>query len=205
MVALRGVLARRYGLHRGQPMSGPRSKLPRAAAGDVTSHGCEFVRTPVGATAARADIARRHERIGRLFERGVPSAAIVECVVTEFGVSERTARGDVALVRRRWATIIASEEPDRRQRLLRYLDAVAAEAFEDRAWGACVAAAREISRVLGIGIDVTAVHVSAGEPKQLAHLRVLAMTPAQRLQRRLELASKAYDPQQNGGPDDADS
>jgi hypothetical protein len=120
---------------------------------------------------------------------GASAPSIVAHVAEEFDVTPRQARTDVAAMRERWATEIAEQEPHRRGQLLSYLDAVAREAFEDRNWSAAVGAARELARILGLGVDVTAVHVSAGEPSA-AHMRVLSMTPAQRAQRRRELEAK---------------
>lgn len=90
-------------------------------------------------------------------------------------------RTDVTAVRKAWAAAFAAEEPHRRAQLLAYLDAVAAAAFEDRAWGACVAAARELARVLGL--DRMTVKVEG-------RVDVLAMAPHEREQEIARLLAK---------------
>ena len=146
--------------------------------------------------ATKVDIERRRARIGELLGRGMSGDAIVRRISAEDGIGERQARIDVAAVRDAWAAALATEEPHRRVQLLALLDAVAAAAFEDRAWGACVAAARELARVCGldapVGVNVTAGHDPlAPGPAELHHAAlVLLMTTAQRLAERDRLEAE---------------
>ena len=140
---------------------------PLASASDAESPTCDSV----SRRATKVDIERRRARISELLGRGLSGEAIVRRIATEDGIGERQARADVAAVRKEWAAAFATEEPHRRAQLLAYLDAVAAAAFEDRAWGACVAAAREMARVLGL--DRMTVKVEGP-------VDVRAMSPAER-------------------------
>jgi hypothetical protein len=139
----------------------------------------------------KVDIERRRARISELLGRGLSGEAIVRRIAAEDGIGERQARTHVTAVRKAWAAVFAAEEPHRRAQLLAYLDAVAAAAFEDRAWGACVAAAREFARVLGL--DRMTVKVEGPVDS-------LAMSPVEReaeiaeLLKRREAALGRHDP-----------
>ena len=160
---------------------------PLTSGSNGESPTCESVRH----RATLVDIERRHRRIAELLGRGVSGDTIVRRIATEDGISERQARTDVAGVRATWVAALATEEPHRRAQLLAYLDAVAAAAFEDRAWGACVAAAREIARVLGLDrvtvkvdgpVDVRAMSPTDREAEitELLKRREAARAPANR-------------------------
>jgi DNA-binding CsgD family transcriptional regulator len=140
---------------------------PHASESDAGSPTCDSA--PRRAT--KVDIERRLARISELLGRGLSGEAIVRRIATEDGIGERQARTHVTAVRKEWTAAFAAEEPHRRAQLLAYLDAVAAAAFEDRAWGACVAAARELARVLGL--DRMTVKVEGP-------VDVLAMSPVER-------------------------
>lgn len=140
---------------------------PPASASDAGSPTCDSV----SRRATKVDLERRRARISELLGRGLSGEAIVRRIATEDGIGERQARADVSAVRKEWAAAFATEEPHRRAQLLAYLDSVAAAAFEDRAWGACVAAAREMARVLGL--DRMTVKVEGP-------IDVRAMSPAER-------------------------
>jgi hypothetical protein len=167
------MLARRRAGNGGQ-VSDERDELPPASGRDGGMHSC-------APRAGKVERVRRHARIAELLGRATPSGMIVTRVATEFKISERQARTDLAKVRDRWSREIAKDEPHRRARLLATLDHAICEAITDRAWGPVVAGCRELARICGFDAP-TKMLVSTGVTQaDLDLLAALKMTPAQRL------------------------
>jgi hypothetical protein len=153
-----------------------RGRLPPASGRDGGTRSCASRR------ADKAERVRRHVQIAALLGRGTPSGTIVTRIATEFEISDRQARADLAKVRDRWASEITKEEPHRRARLLGTLDTVIAGAISDRAWSSAVAGCRELARICGLDAP-TKVVVSTPEVSADAQalLSALKLTNAQRL------------------------
>ena len=123
---------------------------------------CTYVTTGVPwivaayASASACMCASRPTNVVVMLGKGVPSAAIVQRIVTRHGVSERTARADLAKVRDRWSLEIAKDEPHRRAQLLALLDTVIAGAMADHAWSAAIAGCRALARVCGLDAPIMA-------------------------------------------------
>ncbi len=110
------------------------------------------------------------------------------------GVGRRTAERDLAAVREQWIAGIEREQPKRRSQLLGILENALYGAMADHAWSAVVAAVRELARLSGF--DSTTLHINhqaLATPEELAHVRLLRMTPVQRLNRLRELESREVD------------
>jgi hypothetical protein len=150
-------------------MSEDANTTEATATGTTTSPASA---APQSRRRTRADLLLRRARVAELLERGAAAPAIVRQVAREFGITERSARTDVARLRDRWADAIAAEEPHRRSRLLAFLDSVAEGAHRDRAWNAAVGAARAIASICGLDTPARAVAVEAApETSLLASLR----------------------------------